>query len=1144
MNTFKIGISKEQYIQSMDFLSLLYSYFRDIKIDTKVVRPACTVKENPRQWWKYAYDRIAERIHKERRPDFFTLRHEYIKTYAKKQLDEKSLTKAEAARLEDIQHILTKEDIILFRYVANRRVKLNAQKKKEETKNTGWFGWLTGSNASSSATIDPTKLTFIQDLGVKISEKDIDEFTSFVNTLKSDFNDNDEGDEDNDFSSDNNEEEEGEEDGGAGPRRKKGGRRMFYVHVGLDKASLALSKEGAEMYSLNFMKIAGTFENFIFSKGWNFTFGVKEATIENHTRKSGDSGAESPGLQQPILMLKNRTIDNNFKFVVQSFPDAHPGCDFYVNVLIMPVQIAVEKAIVHNIADFFTLPSNIDTRYLTISTESEEKELSEAQIAQLAKQSIKTKVEATLYDPTIIYRLEDKRKKGEFTNLIFVAKSLNVFTMEGPDEDSADSGAPDFYDRASFSLNNAELLINKNTPGADAETLVDSFTISGSVGKCKLPPNPKYPQFAVSTSITPIRFEITDNVFSDLLDLIPKTDKDDDNDNERRLLRDEKRPVVKKASVDVSIAKVDVNLVYGGAKLVKAYGTGISCGVQVGTDGVDVDVGVKSGKVLNLVRDTTPILDETPLAVKVSVGPGKPLSVGVDLKSRVLVTLDIGVLCSILAFFQINTKPSKPPEVLIKHPLLSMSIDVRAPMGGKVRFLLYDQTAELVGILGSSLNVNVTVRRLGFSVSGNVAGFTAVVEEGNDLLVKSLKYKEILSSSAEGGCALNFAFDSFSPHETAITYPGYTYLLKIATETEVRFVFLMNFIINVLGNVMKIVDNSPRPPPVPDSPESKFVVDISAARPSIVIPRSSESEDYFLIKVREAFTLFSKYDDEKGVCNYNFDVGTVDVVNDAGALAGTVADLDFVYRMPTSTVGITPFWELEFRSAGTLDLKLNRTRYNNLISMVWENFCESVNRVTPGPRPPPVPSRSLCTFTVEKGIRFWLQEPEKDSDYIVITSDKVFVSFESLFQKVLMTARMDNLSSHWRNACGELDTLIDTSGTTVYKQENTYTPETVEMKMDLDCFFTLVSPWYDPIKFAYGFLFPDQRTFDAMNKDNEYPNRETSYSLKMATRTLEVPLTHANRNFARVKVTGCVCSIEWNNRDISMKYVIYIYRIC
>ena len=1132
MDTFKIGISKEQYIQSMDFLSLLYSYFRDVKIDTKVVRPTCTVKENPRQWWKYAYDRIAEKIHKERRPDFFTLRHEYIKIYAKKQLDEKSLTEAEATQLEDIQHTLTKEDIILFRHVANRRVKLNAQKKKEETKNTGWFGWLTGTGGSGGNSTDPTKLTFIQDLGIKMSEKDIDEFTGFVNALKSDFNDG------GDLGASSGGEEEG---GGDGTRTQKGGRRMFYVHVGLNKASLALSKEGAEMYSVNFMKIGGTFENFIFSKGWNFTFGVKETLVENHIGKSGN-GDQSTGTstpQQPILMIKNRSTDNNFKFVVQNFPDAHPGCDFYVNVLIMPVQIVVEKAIVHNIADFFTLPSNIDTRYLTSSKESEEKELSEAQIAQLVKQSIKVKLEATLDDPTIIYRMEDKRNNGEFTNLTFVAKSLNIYTKEGAEEDSGDSGTPDFYNRAFFSLNNAELLISKNTPDASPKTLVDSFTVSGKVGKCKLPPNAEYPQFAVSTSITPIRFDITDNVFSDILALIPKSNKDDDGGkkDERRPLRDEKKPVVKKASVDVSIANVDVNLIYKGAKLINAFGTGISCGVQIGTEGVNVDVGIKSGKLLNLLRDTTPILEETPVSVKIAVAPGKPLNVGVALEGKVLATLDIGVICSILAFFQINTKPSKPPEVLLKRPLLDMIIGIRVPKGGKVRFLLFDQTAELIGVLGNSLDVDVTIRRLGFSVTGNVTGFTAVVEEGNDLLVKSTKYKEILSSSAEGGCTLNFAFDSFSPHETAMAYPGYTYLLKIATETEVRVVFLLNFIINLLGNVMKIVEQAPHPPPVPDSPESKFVVDISAARPTIVIPRSSESEDYFLIKVREAFTLASRYDDEKGVCNYNFGVGTVDVVNDAGVLAGTVTDLDFVYRMPTSTVGITPFWELEFRSAGTLDLKLNKTRYNNLVSTVWENFCESVNRVTPGPRPPPVPSRSLCVFTVEKGINFALQEPDKDSDYVVISSGKAFVSFESFFQKVRTTARLDNLFAHWRNARGELDTLIGTSGTTAYVQENTYTPETVEMNMNLDCFFTLVSPWYNPIKFAYNFLFFEQRTFDAMNKNNEYPNRDTSYFLKMATRTLEVPLSHANRNFGQVKVTGCTCSIEWNNRDISMKYV-------
>lgn len=1139
MNSFKIGFSKEQYVQSMDFMSLLYNYFQDIKIDTKVERPTCAVKKNPKQWWKYAYDRVIEKIRQERRPDFFTLRHEYIKIYAKKLLDEKSLTKPESAQLETIQRTLSKEDILLFRYVANRRVKLNEQKKKEETKNTGWFGWLTGSGGSSNSnnsTGNAGKLTFIQDLGIKVSEKERDEFTGFINALKSDFDSSaDIGD---DLSSST----------GDGKQSSKGGKKLFYVHLGLDSASIALSKESAEICRLNFLNIVGIFENFVFSDSWNFTFGVNEMSIDNHVYKSeGSDTVDQKSQQQPILVLKNNTKENNFNFVIQKLPEAYPECDFYVNVTVMPIRIFAEKAIVHNISDFFALPSNIDTRYMMNRTGKNQDELSEDQILQLAKQSIKVKLEATLNNPTIIYQMKNKRNKGTFTNLMFVAKSLNIF--KGREKESAEGTCgnepekPDFYERVDFALNDAEFLIGKNCQDGGASTLVDSFTVSGSVGKCKIPPNPEYPQFVVSSSITPIRFDITDDAFSDILGLIPQSNKDNNGDKkeeEKRLPKDEQKLATRKVSVDVNVLGADVSLVYGGKKLVNACGKGISFGVQVSTDAVNVAVDIESGKLANMLRDTTPILDEGPLSVNLTMAQGKPLDIGVVLKDRILATLDIGVLCSLLSFFKINTKPSQPPEVLLKRPLIGTTIAVSAPKGGFIRFLLFDQTSELIGIRGNSVDVGIAIRRLGFSVNGHATGFTAMIEEGNDLLVKNPKYKEILSSKTDCGCAINFAFDSFNPYETAMEYPGYTYLFKVSTETEVRFVFLMNFIINMLNNIMKIVDNAPRPPPVPNSPGGKFVIDINTFRPMIVIPRSFESEDFFAVVPRDSFTLRSKYDDEKRVCEYLFDVGTVDVMNDAGELAGTLTDLDFVYRMPTSTVGITPFWELEFKSAGTLDLKLNKTRYNNLISMVYENFCEIVNRVTPEPKkppPPPVPSRSLCAFTVEKGINFVLQESENNSDYVVVNMDRAFVSFESLSPKVHTVARIDNLSSRWRNARGEFALLLDTNGTTVYDQENTYTPEKVDMKMGLDCHFISVSPWYDPIKFASGFLFPEQRTFNAMNKNNEHPNRETSYSLKMDTRDFKVPLGHANRDFAHANITGCICSIEWNNRSISMKYV-------
>ena len=1179
MKSFRIGLGKEQYVQSMDFLALLYSYFRDVKVDTKVVRPTCGVKENPRQWWKYAYDRVAEKIHQERRPDYFALRHEYIKIYAKKMNGEESLTDPESARLEEIQHTLSKKDIVLFRYVANCRVKMNKKKKQEQqaekAKSTGWFGWLTGSGSSSSVDDSgSTGLSFMQDLGIKMSDNDLKEFTGFIDTLRTDFNSS------ADLS------EEGEESGGGESgkdspgtkepgQRTKGGKKLLYVKVALDEASLSLSKEDAELCKMDFTGITGAFENFVLTKSWNFSFGVWEASIENHTpRVTGPDGQPQPQPQsqdeRPILLLKNGAREDSFKFDVQSFPEAYPECDFYVGVQVMPVCIVAQKAVVSNIMDFFTLPPSVDMRSLKGYTQGkgkdksqdQQKELSAAQIARLTEQSIRTKLDVVLREPTIIYPMANKRGPEEeeeegSADLIFVAKDLSIFTGG-----AADARRPDFYDRASFVLSNAELLIKRyaTTTATEAEevqatTLVECFTVSGSVGKCKLLPNSEHPQFTVSCRLTPIRFDITDNVVSDMLALIPKSNnnnssKTNEGTSPKRVIAATAAAAIKKVSVEVGVDLVDVDLIYRGKKLVNGLGKGITVGVQAGTEGVAVAVGIESGKLTNLLRDTTPILDETPVAVRVVVAPGKPLDIGVTMKGKVLATLDIGVVCSLLTFFQINTKPSPPPEVLIKRPFLNIIISVSVPRGGQVRFLLFDQTAELIGVFGSSLDLSIAVRRLCFSVTGRVTGFSAVVEDGNDLLVKSPKYKTVLVSKEHEGCTLDFAFDSFSPHETEIGYPGYTYILKLSTQNGVRVVFLLNFIINLLSNIMKIVENAPRPErgvgeavAATANETTKFVIDVCAPQPTIVIPRSSASDDHFLVTPREAFTLRSSYDDEKRLCNYAFHVGTVDVVNDAGAPAGTVTDLDFVYSMPTDS---TPFWELDFQSTGTLEMKLNKTRYNNLVSTIWENFCESNNRVNQGLPPQPQPprqqqqqsSRSLCKFTVEKGIELVLQSPESDTDYVILSASRCFVSFESLFQKARTEARMESLSARWVNKRGrELIPILGTDGTTVYVQENTYAPEKTEMKMDLDCHFISSPPWYEPLKFTWDFLYPEQRTFNAMNKNNENPNKETHYFFDMRTKTLEVPFSHAKRDFARAVVVGCSCSVEWNNRDISMKYV-------
>eukprot|EP00026_Physarum_polycephalum_P000020 Phypoly_transcript_00020.p1 GENE.Phypoly_transcript_00020~~Phypoly_transcript_00020.p1 ORF type:complete len:3396 (+),score=660.90 Phypoly_transcript_00020:132-10319(+) len=133
-----LALSEPQFHSILQLLQLVNNFSRDIKY--LKYRPTKPVKQDPRAWWKYAYNvvLIDVKMRRERQSWTYILarrkqRLEYINLYKRKQ-DLKWLTplkKDELLRLNDLEEELTFEDIVYFRSMADAEIKKEAANYKQ-----------------------------------------------------------------------------------------------------------------------------------------------------------------------------------------------------------------------------------------------------------------------------------------------------------------------------------------------------------------------------------------------------------------------------------------------------------------------------------------------------------------------------------------------------------------------------------------------------------------------------------------------------------------------------------------------------------------------------------------------------------------------------------------------------------------------------------------------------------------------------------------------------------------------------------------------------------------------------------------------------------------------------------------------------
>nr|KAJ3420850.1 hypothetical protein HK105_005137 [Polyrhizophydium stewartii] len=159
---FAFNLDDEQYAS---FIALFGSFSRYMKAyPYRMLRPprSITPKMDPRAWFQFAIKSIVRDIHEKRRRwswEYFRerreLRLEYIAYYM--QFKSGTLDYEGKQELDELERLLSFDDIRLYRHLAMSRIKKQQAEKKQEVAAASpaaagtWIGWITGAASTPAA---------------------------------------------------------------------------------------------------------------------------------------------------------------------------------------------------------------------------------------------------------------------------------------------------------------------------------------------------------------------------------------------------------------------------------------------------------------------------------------------------------------------------------------------------------------------------------------------------------------------------------------------------------------------------------------------------------------------------------------------------------------------------------------------------------------------------------------------------------------------------------------------------------------------------------------------------------------------------------------------------------------------------------
>ncbi|KAN0027586.1 hypothetical protein ACTFIU_010554 [Dictyostelium citrinum] len=182
-NNFNVSIGLKQIdlqlmdIQYRDMLNLL-SFYQDWRrvLRYHKFRPHCRVKGNARIWWHFAFRSIISDFRAKKTEmtwkeieDSKRIRECYIKLYTEKFIKGK-LGRLDQNLIDEIEKKVTYEDIVLFRTIAEKDLKVTKRKDLDQfTESSGWWlgGWLGfqhhhQNNNQDKITLTNEQLTFLE----------------------------------------------------------------------------------------------------------------------------------------------------------------------------------------------------------------------------------------------------------------------------------------------------------------------------------------------------------------------------------------------------------------------------------------------------------------------------------------------------------------------------------------------------------------------------------------------------------------------------------------------------------------------------------------------------------------------------------------------------------------------------------------------------------------------------------------------------------------------------------------------------------------------------------------------------------------------------------------------------------------------
>ncbi|KAI9251543.1 hypothetical protein BY458DRAFT_17568 [Sporodiniella umbellata] len=156
------GLDDHQYRDCILMLDLFHANLKKQKYLKFHPQKSKTVKTHPKEFFQFAAQAVLSEIHERNYKwswDHFKTRRDqriqYIECYVAFKLNKS--TAEQNSILEDLERILSFEDIRLYRSMAKGKIRtkqlkidLQNKKKKEENANKSWWGWITGSSKTTS----------------------------------------------------------------------------------------------------------------------------------------------------------------------------------------------------------------------------------------------------------------------------------------------------------------------------------------------------------------------------------------------------------------------------------------------------------------------------------------------------------------------------------------------------------------------------------------------------------------------------------------------------------------------------------------------------------------------------------------------------------------------------------------------------------------------------------------------------------------------------------------------------------------------------------------------------------------------------------------------------------------------------------